>query len=423
MAVACLGAGLALPLLAMLAYFRAATGSPFRSPFNLLEPHDTLGFGTRRLVPGGPGLTFTPAHGVYGLARYTLLVSFWGFGGLLLVGFFLASVLRRKVRGPGPWVALIAVTYSTGYLFFWGTFGTSLRGSLTSFLGPFYFLPVLVPVCVLAGGAFNDLWRYDRVMGAAALAVMVAVSGYLLVRAVGVNLDITADDRRLHAAVANADLDRSIVLLPPLYGPTVLHPFAWFWQTPRPSARTIYAIDRGDPGNLALLRDYPDRTPYRLVVLESHLRANPPDPRFRTGLERLTVITGPSVEARFTVENPSDDPEVVLAVALGGRRRSFVLDTASTRGNSYPLRLRIGPAGVEVPGVAASGEEESVPAEDVVRLSLQTGPGGGAPAEERAERVLAFTIEGDAVSVLFPGPVEDDARPPPPIGLPRPVGE
>ncbi|HEX2191682.1 MAG TPA: glycosyltransferase family 39 protein, partial [Acidimicrobiales bacterium] len=182
-----LGAGLALPVLAMLAYFEAATGSPFRTPFNLLEPRDTLGFGTRRLVPGGPGLTFTPAHGVYGVARYVLLVSFWGFGGLLLAGFFLASLVRRRPRGPQAWMALIVVSYSAGYLFFWGTLGTSLRGSLTSFLGPFYFLPILVPVCLFAGRGFTDLWRHDRVMAVTAFAVMAGVSGYLLVRAVEVN--------------------------------------------------------------------------------------------------------------------------------------------------------------------------------------------------------------------------------------------
>ena len=417
------GAGLVLPLLAMFAYFQTATGSPFRSPFNLLEPRDTLGFGTRRLVPGGPGLSFTPAHGVYGVARYVLLVSFWGFGGLVLVGFFLATVLRRRVRGPQAWVALIVVTYSAGYLFFWGTFGTSVRGSLTSFLGPFYFLPVLVPVTLLAARGFTDLWRHDRLMAGTALAIMAAVSGYLLVRAVGVNLDLTADDRRLHAAVANADLDRSIVLLPPLYGPTILHPFAWFWNTPEDDARTIYALDRGDAANLALLRDYPDRKPYRLRVVESHLRANPPDPRFRTALERLTVVNGDAVETSVIVENPTDDPEVVLSVAAHGQRRSWVLDGASVRGDRYEVSVRIGPGVVDVQGLAAPDRTERVTPDGHLALSIETGAGDGGLIEPRADQRLAFTVEGGVVWMLFPGPLPgEDPGPGRPIGVSLPKG-
>jgi 4-amino-4-deoxy-L-arabinose transferase-like glycosyltransferase len=422
-AVGWLGAGLAVPLLAMFAYFEAATGSPFRSPFNLLEPRDTLGFGTRRLVPGAPGLSFTPAHGVYGVARYVLLISFWGFGGLLLVGFFLAAVLRRRPRGPQAWVALIVLSYSTGYLFFWGTFGTSLRGTLTSFLGPFYFLPVLVPVALLAGRGFTDLWRHDRLMATTAFAVMAAVSGYLLVKAVRVNLDLTADDRRLHAAVAEADLGRSIVLLPPLYGPTILHPFAWFWNTPEDDARTVYALDRGDPGNVALLRDYPDRKPYRLRVVESHLRANPPDPRFRTALEPLTVVTGRSVATSVALENPTDDPEVVLSVALNGRRQSYVLDTASVRGRRYDVRLHFGPGSVELEGRPEPDRTEAVTPDEPVTLSIETGAGGGAATERRADRPLGLAVEGDVVRVLFPGTVgQEQLGPERPIGGPRPVG-
>jgi hypothetical protein len=352
-----------------------------------------------------------------------LLVSFWGFGGLVLVGFFLAAVLRRRLRGPQAWVALIAVTYSGGFFFFWGTFGTSVHGSLTSFLGPFYFLPVLVPLTLLAGRGFTALWRHDRVMAGTSLVVMAAVSGYLLARAVGVNLDLTADDRRLHAAVADADLGRSIILLPPLYGPTLLHPFAWFWNTPEDDARTIYALDRGDAENLALLRDHPDRTPYRLRVVESHLRANPPDPRFRTALEPLTVVNQASVETSVTLENPTDDPEVVLSVAVNGQRRSWLLDGASVRGKRYEVRLRIGPDSVALEDRAGPDRAEEVTADRYVTLSLETGPGTGAPPERRAEQRLAFAVEDHAVWMLFPTPVgQEEPGLGRPIGLLRPIG-
>ena len=415
-------AGLALPLLALLAYFRAATGSPFRSPFNLLEPQDTLGFGMRRLVPGGAGLTFTPAHGIYGVGRYALLISFWGFGGLLLVGFFLWSAWRRRRRGPHMWLALIVLTYSAGYLFFWGTFGTSRRGSLTSFLGPFYFLPLLVPLAVLSGRAFADLWGHDRVMAVGALVVMTAVSGYLLVRAVEVNLRLTADDRRLYSGLAAAHLERSVVLLPPLYGPQLLHPFAALWPTPEADAQTIYALDRSDQDDVALLRGYPERHFYRLVVVGGRLRANPPDPALRTALQPLTLVARRSVEASVTVENPSDGRVVVLSVTASGRRQSFVLDTASARGKRYDVRLRIGPGSVAVEGRGEPDRSEEAPPDELVTLAMEAVPDGGGVPQLRSTRSLAFQVEGDMVWVLFPGPVRGENRAPDPIGVPAPIG-
>src|SRR5439155_12061803 len=97
------------PMVAMLAYFRAATGSFLRPPFTFVGPSDTLGFGPHRMYAAMPFLDYTPGRALLSLGRLTVLTGFWGFGGLLLVG--LAVIGHRLLGdGPGRWLALVAVT-------------------------------------------------------------------------------------------------------------------------------------------------------------------------------------------------------------------------------------------------------------------------------------------------------------------------
>jgi 4-amino-4-deoxy-L-arabinose transferase-like glycosyltransferase len=398
------GLGIVLPVAAMLAYYHAATGSPFRPPFNLLEPQDTIGFGPRRLLPGHPAIPFTPALGWQGVTRHVLLTSFWGFGGLLLIGFFLVGVNRRRRGGPELWVALVAATFSCGYAFFWGTYGTSLQGSLTSFLGPFYFLPVLACVALLAARGFGDLWRRDSLMTALAVAGMVMVSGYLMVESLNVNLRLTEEDRRLYTPVAAANLDRALVFVPPMWGAHLLHPFAWLQNSADYDGETVYALDRGEPGNLALLEDHPERVAYRLRV-HGHYRASPPDPGLTTSLERLTVIEQPSFETKVTLKNPTADPYVSVSVSVNGRKDTFVLDASSTTGKDYEANIRITTEAVEFGGPSEVHVTEHMEPDRTISVSISTGPADSADFRAIYERHWGYTVDGPDLKLLFPGVV------------------
>lgn len=399
--------GSTLPVLAMLGYFRAATGNPFRTPFNLLEPRDTLGFGARRLVPGAPDLNFTPAHGIYGITRYALVTSSWAFGGLVLIGFFVAGVVRGRVRGPQPWLAAIALTFACGYLFFWGTFGTSLRGGLSSFLGPFYLMPVLVPLTFLGAKGFAAVWRYDRFLGVASLAVMVTVSGYLLSRAVPVNLRFSAEDRRIYASIAAARLDGALVLVPPLYGPQLLHPLAFLQNDADYDGRIVYALDRGEQGNLRLLDDFPGRDVYKLRF-HGRYRATPIDRGLRTSLEPLTAVDAASIPFRLSFDNPSGDPHVVVNITAGGTRDSFVLDTASTREKHHELQFAVGPASVEIGSPVQSHRREAVEDLGLLSVAVWVGEADSGPGRTLYERSLGYRTDGRSLRALFPGHVSVD---------------
>jgi hypothetical protein len=364
-----------------------------------------LGFGPRRLLPGQPALPFTPTLGWYGVSRHVLLTSFWGFGGLLLIGFFVAGLLRRRRGGPDVWIALAAVTYAFGYVFFWGTYGTGLRGSLTSFLGPFYFLPVLACVTLLAAKGFGELWRRDWLMAATAVGGMVMVSGYLMAEALKVNVRLTEEDRRLYTPVAAAKLDHALVFLPPMWGPHLLHPFNWLQNSANYDGETVYALDRGDPANLVLLSEYPGRTAYRLSV-HGHYRRNPPDPALTTSLERLTVTERDSLEMDLTFENPTTDPQVTLAVSVDGRTDTFVLDTDSQPGKSYERAVRIrADRDVELDGGGEVEVIEQAARDGLIKVAISVREAEDSPARILYQRQWGFAVEGPRLKVLLPGTV------------------
>jgi hypothetical protein len=312
------------------------------------------------------------------------------------------------MHGPQLWLASTVLTFSFGYLFFWGTFGTSLRGGLSSFIGPFYLMPVLVPLTFIAAKGFAALWRHDRFLGAAALTAMLVVSGYLLSRALPVNLRFSAEDRRIYASIAAARLDRALVLVPPLYGPTLLHPLAFLQNDADYDGRIVYALDRGERGNLRLLDDFPGRDAYKLRF-HGHYRANPPDRGLRTSLEPISVVQQPSFAFTLSFENPSDDPRVVVTVAAGSVRHSLVLDTASVPGKRHDLHFSVGPTSVEIRSAVQAHLREAVRDDGLLSVSVLLGSRDGGLERPVYERSLAHRADGSSVRILFPGhvPVDD----------------
>jgi hypothetical protein len=283
-----MGLGAVPPLVAMAVYFRAATGSFLRPPFTFVGPGDTLGFGPKRMYAGMPFLDYTPGRALVAVGRLTVLTGFWGFGGLVLIG--LAVIGYRSLRGgAGRWLALVAVTVPLGYAFFWGSFSSSEWGGPWRF-GPFYWLPVIIPGCILAAAGFARLWRWDRLAARLVAGGMAAVSLFVIVQALAEHRRYGAERDQLYAApLAAATLDRAVVFLPPLDGPWLLQPFS-LARNATLDAPVVWAVDRGPRQNLDVIRHFPGRAPYRVVMPVA-------TSRFGTTLERLTVVGGRLVPA------------------------------------------------------------------------------------------------------------------------------
>lgn len=143
------GAGAVPPLVAVLAYNSVATGSALRLPFGLLEPSDKLGFGVRRLVPQDPTHDFGLWQGLSGLlTHFVALPLTWFALGLLLLP--AAAIAVRRAGAPMGILLAAGGTLLLGYLPFWGPWNATLLWGGTRVVGPFYAMPLLVPVTLAA---------------------------------------------------------------------------------------------------------------------------------------------------------------------------------------------------------------------------------------------------------------------------------
>lgn len=258
--------GAALPLTAMLAYFEASTGSPFDSPFNLLEPSDAVGFGVRRMYAQSPPLNYTPGLAWIGMTRHLMLLGTWCFGGILLAGLAILAVRKMEWKHPGRWVGLVAVAIPAGYFFFWGSFG-SIKWGAPFRLGPYYYLPMLTPLSILGAAGFMALWTAKRRAAIVVAVAMLALSGASLAGAASYIGPYTDVRRELYGPLLDRRLENAIVFLPRLTKTWMLtHPFAIARNDADFSGDVLWVLDRGPAANREVLAEFPDRQPLQLVL-------------------------------------------------------------------------------------------------------------------------------------------------------------
>jgi hypothetical protein len=390
------------PAVAMAAFDYAATGSPFQSPFSLIDSRDTIGFGERSMDPNNPGLRYTPGLGWTGMSRHMMLTMFWCFGGLVLVGCAVYFLARKRWRGHAAWFGAIAIVFPIGYLFFWGTYGAAVWGA-PWYLGPYYYMPIFAPIVVLGAGGFVEFVREYRKIAAWALAGMVVLSVFVTTQAMIENWGFTQDDRRLNTALDDTELDNALVFLPAFYGERVLHPFATARNNWNATGDVLYAVDRGDDDNAAVVADYPARTPYK-VRIRGNYRDSPRDPNLTTTLEPLEVLRARRLAISVRFRSPQTDPVLAVTVALNGRTDTYVIDRSARRGDALRLDLRVGPGATTVTGGRVV-EHTRGPAAAVGELQIQIGSARNAllPPQAFYFRRIGTVQRGDEMVLLLPG--------------------
>lgn len=276
------GAGALLPFAAMLAYFRAATGSPFASPFSVASPADRFGFGPRQMMPGFVVVRYTFENALLAMYRLGRLLGVWSFGGIVLAGLSLWAAVRLPPRHPARALGLILLLVPVGYLFFWGSYGSTLWGGPRRF-GPYYYMTMVAPLAILGARGLLQLWERRRVAAVLAMVVMTALSTLALAGGIRENLRLSQWRRYQYGPLLTANLGRAIVFVPQLRG-YLLHPYA-LARNPDLKAEVIWALDRGNEQNLKVLEEFPGRTPY----LASTVPGLPPSRSYIVGLERMAV--------------------------------------------------------------------------------------------------------------------------------------
>lgn len=356
-----LAVGVLPPLVATLWFNAAATGNPLEFPFSLLEPLDTIGFGRRRLLPMDPVLNYTPAFAFRTFLDYGSLLTRWAGGGVLLIALALPGLWRS--RGPLLAVAMIGLTVPVGYVFFWGPANVIW---MTRYLGPFYYVPLLVPLAILGARGLATMARWSPPVGVATLVAVVVCAGAVTERVLRENVRASRVPEAVQEPFADADLENAVVFLP---GSRLLNPFAFARNDPSFDGDVIWALDRGERNHEVLDR-FPDRTPYTLRLPAGFGGEDEPGEDQRLQLQQLQRLEGPAVEWPVAAQNRT--PLEVFAVEVSfddGPADVLVLDERSGVGRTHQGTLRFEPEGVSF--------VLRTPRRVVMRASLARPPAAG----------------------------------------------
>jgi len=400
--VGSLAGGGALPALCLAGYDLMATGRALTLPFNLLERADGLGFGVHRMFPGDEAHHFGVLEGLAGAGDHLRLLIMWVAGGPFLV--VIAVIAARRMRGSGRAVAAIALTLPAGYVFFWGAWNAAdLWGGL-GLVGPFYVLPVVVPLAIL-GARSLALLQYRPWLLGATIGAMVTVTAVTATPAVAAAARASRQDGQL-LRLSRTPAGSTVVFVVSRPG-FVGHPISGLangWRV-GDGRGAVYAVASNTGADLDALADVPGR-PIYLLTLSGGYSPHPPHPGGR--LQRMGVLAGDTV----TLEIASPPGARVDALIIGAGRWELRCGLAS------PLRrwrVQVSASGaVACEGTAASLTAGSVAPGTRGSLTLAAwGPQG------RIGTVRLPVSRGDGtVSILVPGEtVATAGRPPASPGL------
>ena len=395
--------GAAPAVSAALLYNVHTMGSPWRSPYNVTGRFDTFGFGRRG--------TFTDNTFQYGFHEAVRALDNlwslpgWTFGGVIFIGLALIGLVTDRATGPRAWaVAALAVTIPTGYFFFWSPFTMAHVFPGLASLGPYYHLPVIVPLVIFGGRALDRAllsrrWgpRTGRLTVGALAMVMVGVTAAALPSKISLDLETTDDLRAASNAIPVKKLGRAIVFLPerPNEGAASHTPF--LQDSPPLTGRVVFASDLG-PRNLGLLDQLPARVPYRLDA-ELAPAGQLFSPQLR--LARITRYLGARIAVRAFVQSPRPGACITAYASAESRERSeLILDRVSSAGQEYETTWTFAE-----PRTAGASQTPVVPAVGTgyLTVGVEVGPTCGPSSSELYERRFAFRSERAGLRVIGPG--------------------
>ena len=400
-----IGAG-SLPFVAaMLAYDEVTMGSPLTLPFTVTGRFDTLGFGRRGVFPDHT-FHFGVGQAVQSLENLWAMPG-WTFGGLVLVGLAVVGLARSGSAGARRGaLAAVAATVAVGYFFFWSPFTIARSWPGLASLGPFYHLPVLVPLVVFAAVTLDDLVtrRNGRVLLATALVAMVGLTAWAVPPRLARNRATTRDLQATARVVAATGSTRAVVFLPEGGDNGFSSPTPFLVNQPDLTGTALYATDHG-PRDLDLLATRPGRTAFVL-----HNQIEPGGDIFAPALvlTRLDVRRAAARVEHLRITNPGFAGCVTTYATSGSHTRSLVLDRSSGPGRAYDVAWT-----VAAPASAAATRAQAItpafaPGSDTseVALGVSFGRTCSTPTAERYERrfeVRRPDAAGTTLEIAEPG--------------------
>jgi hypothetical protein len=390
--------GIAPLLLVTLVYNAHITGSPLHFPLQAAERLDTFGFGLRRMAAGEPTIDYTRHVAFEAFRVNTVAIPRWVAGGFVGLALALGAVVLNRRRHE-TWLLLVLVAiFPIAYTSWWAT--TLAAGAARAGLGPHYYVPIFVPLCVLAGWCISDLVARWRGIGVGALAVAVIATGFLY-PAVLDDAHFTTDIQRAkHAPFARSDLQNAVVVLRADPARFILSNPTFAIGNPDLTGDRIYAIDRG-PDTVALQQQFPDRQLYQYV-----LRTEPGRPLLSPSflLEPLKIRRGPVVTLHYDLINTSGAKTVLAAVQIDDRTvASQTVATDSHKGAGTTLDVALVAPGATPPAPGPGLLIAHVADDTTVHVVAGFGPDENIDNADLVERRYYVARRGDDLAVQQPG--------------------
>jgi hypothetical protein len=402
----------------LLATDAAATGSPFTLPFGVLTAQDKLGFGHRRMYPTERAHSFGLYQGLDGVWQHLWLLGGWACGGVLLAAGTIWVLARRRVPAPAVALAVGALAMIVGYIGFWGAWNATILWGGTHFLGPWYFLPVLMILVVLGSRAVVDLADARPRLSLIPVGAGLALSGVVFGLALRADTIFTRREAELAANLAS--LPGRPVVLEAVEPRFILHPSAQVANPPTRDGRILFGVSTG-AADLAVARDNPGRPLYQLRFTPLYNRR--PGDASVTRLRRLTTLTAAGVDLDLTV---ADLPPGTRAARLVINGEGSLISVPLPVGTAARGSLRISPSGFVLSGLPGRRTVNQIrPRPDrSLRVLLYLTPPRGREHFQDEQIVPVATAPGGQVTVqALTGPslLSGDGTPPQ-ISVSAPAG-
>jgi hypothetical protein len=293
-------------------------------------------------------------------------------------------------------IAAVAITMPVGYFFFWGPANVRF---MTSFLGPFYYVPLLIPAVLAGARGMARLARWSQPLGVAALVAMLACSGAVTERAIRANLRQTTVPRVIEKPFEDVQLDNAVVFLP---GETLLNPFGFARNQSSFDGPVIWSRDLKG-GNFRVLDRFAGRTPYALRLPAVFGGESPAGEQQTLELEKLQVLRASAVEWPISAQNRADLAVVRLEVKVGRRGTEVALvDRRSSTGKVHDVVVRLDEDGVSF--TAGNGDPVAVgvrPGDSgVLRVALTATDPLGSSSRTMASFSATYRVVAGELEVL-----------------------
>ena len=339
--------GMIPPLVVGLVISFILSGNPLLFPFSVYDPLDTLGFGLKRSHSGEIPIDYDLAKGIIGLRSSVFQLSFWVFGGpLLLFLGYLGTILSRWTT----WkliAILLLVIFPVANIFFWGSYNLSVLWKGDQYLGPFYYIPMLIPITLLGTWGLARLWGWRPIVAITIILIMLVIDARLMMTYIDRNFDYTQKNRMIYQPFTQHQLDNSLVFVPPILGKYLLHPFALLVNETSLDGGVIYALNKGN-ANLDLMDKYEERTPYQFIF--NGLYTEGPDDHIETELARIHYEKVANFSIPIHIVNPTDKPMVFIYTWKDDETATYILDDESRRDSSYDILLTVTTEGATIEG-------------------------------------------------------------------------